>query len=274
MGTKLKSPLKAIFSGVALWFHPPNSESELTDAAGVMSEVNRQLNDLENRLRCAQLTSRLGAGITIILWLGASLLWLLLFIPWSMVVRFREDRSSSKNILLVSHESTVGGAPQSLLAIIQGIDRRTFDPIVLTGTEGPLAEQSRMLGIPTFVVPISRLLRQRQLQLLPREVYRFVISLPFVLYLLAYLPIRLVHINTLVTPDAAFASRLLRIPIVWHFRESLQISWWKPVQIFVMRALANRIVCNSQFSYAVVAQHGGSSEKLMTIYNCVTQQYL
>lgn len=268
-----KSSLVTLLSGVGLWLRAPTGESDLSFAAGEMSEVNRRLNALEDRVRSAHLASKLGAGLSILVWLGASLFWLLLMIPWALVVRSRRDRSSSKHVLLVSHESTVGGAPQSLLAIIQGMDRRAFNPVVLTGTEGPFAEQSRMFGVPTFVLPISQLLKQGQLQTLPREVYRFVISLPFVLYLLAYLPIRLVHINTLVTPDAAFASRLLRIPIVWHFRETLLIRWWEHVQILVLRVLAHRIVCNSRFSYGVVARHGVPEEKLRMVYNCVTEQY-
>ena len=255
------------------WFRPPDRGAGGEHAALVMSEVNRRLGRLESKLRAGGFKEKLMAGLSIIAWFSVSLAWIMAFYPWALAMRLRSERVHSRTILLVSHHSSQDGAPLSLLTIIQGLDRHDFDPILLTGSEGHLAQSARALGVPTFVVPLSHCLGLRFSILLLRDIYRLVISFPFVLYLLAYFPIRLVHINSLVTPDAALAGKLLGVKIVWHFREALSNPWWARFQIFIMGRFADRIVCNSNFSRQVVARHQVPDAKLAMYYNCVPRRY-
>ncbi len=255
------------------WFRPPHCRPGGEHAALVMSKVNRRLGMLESKLRVGRFKERLMAGLSIIAWFSMSLAWIIVFYPWALAMRLKSERVHSRTILLVSHHSSQDGAPLSLLTIIQGLDRDDFDPLLLTGSEGYLAQSARALGVPTFVVPLSHCLGLRFSILLLRDIYRLVISFPFVLYLLAYFPIRLVHINSLVTPDAAFAGKLLGVKIVWHFREALSNPWWARVQIFILGRFADRIICNSNFSRQVVARHQVPDTKLAMHYNCVPQRY-
>ena len=255
------------------WFRPLRSGPEMDHAALVMSKVNRRLLALESRLRIGGFKERLMAGLSIIAWFSMSLAWIVVFYPWALAMRLRSERAHSRTVLLVSHNSAREGAPLSLLTIVQGLNRDDFDPLLLTGAEGHLAQSARALGVPTFVVPLSRCLRERFSILLLGDIYRLVISFPFVLYLLAYFPIRLVHINSLVTPDAALAGKLLGVKTVWHFREALPIPWWARFQAFILGRFADRIICNSDFSRQVVARHQVSDAKLAMIYNCVPQRY-
>lgn len=255
------------------WFRPPRRGTEMEHAALVMSKVNRRLLALESRLRIGGFKERLMAGLSIIAWFSMSLAWIVVFYPWALAMRLGSERAHSRTVLLVSHNSAREGAPLSLLTIVQGLNRDDFEPLLLTGAEGHLAQSARALGVPTFVVPLSRCLRERFSILLLGDIYRLVISFPFVLYLLAYFPIRLVHVNSLVTPDAAIAGKLLGVKTVWHFREPLPVPRWARFKVFILGRFADRIICNSNFSRQVVARHKISDAKLAMIYNCVPRRF-
>ena len=164
------------------WFRPLRSGPEMDHAALVMSKVNRRLLALESRLRIGGFKERLMAGLSIIAWFSMSLAWIVVFYPWALAMRLRSARAHSRTVLLVSHNSAREGAPLSLLTIVQGLNRDDFDPLLLTGAEGHLAQSARALGVPTYVVPLSRCLRERFSILLLGDIYRLVISFPFVLY--------------------------------------------------------------------------------------------
>ena len=58
-----------------------------------------------------------------------------------------------KRILYVHHGGTVGGAPLSLLYLLQQLDRSLYEPVVLFLADGPVVERFRTVGVTVHIAP-------------------------------------------------------------------------------------------------------------------------
>ncbi len=57
------------------------------------------------------------------------------------------------NILFINPTSRIGGAEKSLLQILNGLDRKRFNPIVLLPSSGPLPDELKLMGIKVVFAP-------------------------------------------------------------------------------------------------------------------------
>ena len=150
--------------------------------------------------------------------------------------------------------------------MIQHTDRHEFEPMLLAPSEGLLTVEARSAGVEVFILPISQLLAQDPPNI-AAQLPRFLISLPSLLTLFMSQRIDLVHTNVLVTPDAAIAAYMLRVPHLWHFREFLRPGLWARIQTFLPRWLSALVICNSNHSAQVLARLGIPGRRLTTVHN-------
>lgn len=132
------------------------------------------------------------------------------------------DHASSRTdgplrILYVNHLSAMSGAEQSLLRLLEGLDRSRIEPL-LAAPEGTLTERVRDLGIECFDIPPLRPRRTRspfRLLALAYEGYQISALLREIV---GRKDIDLVHANSLVAGVIA-TGRPLGVPVIWHARD-------------------------------------------------------
>lgn len=173
-------------------------------------------------------------------------------------------------ILVLAHDAGIGGAQISLLEILERLDRRRFEPVVIVPTPGPFLAELRArrirhhVGLAQrwvfFSKPTSCATILRHPWMLLRHPYLWAvvscITLPLRVVLLAaiarYWKAGLIYTNTATVLDGALAARLAGIPHIWHLREAvagnpdldfpLPVSW---LPRFVL-AHADRVIVNSE----------------------------
>jgi glycosyltransferase involved in cell wall biosynthesis len=141
-------------------------------------------------------------------------------------------------VLVVAHDAGLGGAQFSLLEVLERLDPTRFQPVVAIPSAGPFTEALRKRGIRCyrglaqrwifFDKPKTTPLARRPWQLLRHPFLWAAVSwltMPLRVLVLAMISkangIGLVYSNTITVMDGALLARLLRIPHVWHLRESV-----------------------------------------------------
>jgi glycosyltransferase involved in cell wall biosynthesis len=207
--------------------------------------------------------SRLG------LWAGWSLLFTCFYYPLLLLGIPFKGRLKERRVLFSSHESRLNGAPRSLLMILRELDRTEFEPFIVSASEGLLTSQARVLGVPVIILPISQLLTQSPGRHLGIHAARFLISLRYLLAVLATLRIQIAHTNVLVTPDLAIAAKMSGIISLWHFRECIGETAWAKFQVRMLNTFSDRVLCNSEYSRGVLNSQGVFWPKMVTVRNAI-----
>ena len=132
--------------------------------------------------------------------------------------------SGKKNILLVSHQADLSGAPISLYLLAKNLNKDKFHAIFLTLRKGPLTGKLKREGIET-VFPGS-LFQTSSIRKLIKDQ-----------------DIDLVHVNTTESSKGAIAGKLSNVPVIWHLREEIKNNTKK---IRTMEKLANKIIALSK----------------------------
>lgn len=180
-----------------------------------------------------------------------------------------------KNILFVSHESSLYGAQRSLLDLILNLDHELFSATVLVRAYGPLSEELQKHGIcvrqSSFAWWVSK--TPGPLGALNR----------FGRNLLAFLKIRregwidgidLIYTNTSVMPFGSLLAWFFTHPHIVHVREfatedfGLAFDIGFPLSARVMNKVSNKIVFNSDAVRNKYSKYI-KTEKAVTIYNGV-----
>lgn len=67
------------------------------------------------------------------------------------ILAMSESPASSKEILLISHEMTLTGAPRALLTFAITLKSLGYSPAILSLSEGPLTQEANRHGIPVMI---------------------------------------------------------------------------------------------------------------------------
>ena len=141
-----------------------------------------------------------------------------------------QPRPTDMRVLYVNHTSQLGGAEQSLQALLRGLDRRLIEPMVVLPGPGPLAEQIGELGITVEFIPMKRVKRTRNPLRMLSYVFGLLSASDRLGEVISQSPISLVHANTnLAAMYVHAAARRSGTPFIWHVRDLLSPSslWTK-----------------------------------------------
>lgn len=262
--------IRLLAETVRWWFRA----TQIDEMASVTVRITRYVKILERHIQSGSLFEKISSLIVIFLWVTASIIWSFLYYPFCVFSRWRQGREKTKNILFVSHDGTLSGAPQSLISILERLDREEFHPIVICGSEGPFTEETKILSVPTVVLPLSFMFWEyRNIKFLYQFV-RLFICLPFLFYILTNFSLRAVHINSLVTPDVAIASRLLAGKTAWYIREPSLDTRWGRLRMSIVAALSHTIIANSKFTEAKILSSRKTNRRVSLIYNFLKKGFV
>ena len=181
-----------------------------------------------------------------------------------------------KRILYIHHGGSLGGAPLSLLYLLQQLDRTRYEPVVLCLAEGPATDRFRSEGIETHVstdiVDFSHTelvwYGNKLLWQLLGKALRFGPSVMESGRILRRLKPDLVHLNSSTLASSACAAHRAGVPIIWHVREPLAHGYVGLRRAWLRREInryADRIIAISTHDAAQLIP----SEKMQVIHNFV-----
>lgn len=152
-------------------------------------------------------------------------------------------------VALVNHVARLGGAEVALLGIVERLDRRAVEPLVVLGEEGPLADRLRAAAVEVAVRPLDPTVLDRRKDTLtaaglanPRPALRTLRAAAGLGRFFRRRGIDLVHTNSLkANLLGGLAGRFARVPVVWHVRDHLSAPYLPRAVVPVVR-LAARVV--------------------------------
>lgn len=147
------------------------------------------------------------------------------------------------NILYVSHDVQLNGAPKSLLELVTRICDKGIHPIVIVPCKGILKNELDKRGIDTRIIAYRQCVYKEDYNLSDywSVNLKAVIS---IMRLIREENIDIVHSNSLAVNVGAIAANILHIPHVWHFREYLQEDFdYKIINPFLMEWLIKKSRC-------------------------------
>ena len=184
---------------------------------------------------------------------------------------------TQKKILYIHHGTGLGGAPLSLLYLINSLDKTLYQPEVLFLHDSEVINLYKTHGIITHG-PVNRMdfshtvMSWYSLRHIHRLVKSIIDSLItyFILAprLLKQLNPDMIHLNTSTLTAWGLAAHKLTIPIVWHIRESLAPGYFgirKTIIKKIIEQCATKIIAIC----ATDGQPWRHSPKLNIIYNAV-----
>ena len=163
-----------------------------------------------------------------------------------------------KTVLYLNNVAVMGGAEQSLLALVESVRKSGYRPIVVLGSDGPLFSRLNDVGIQTYVFPLDFCHTTNPLP--------FVRSVGYLKHIIKKEDVRLVHSNTLWDNQyGTVAARISRVPHILHVRgfSRCQCSWKS------FYGLGNVAICNSRHTRDEFVNSTGFRKKVEVVYNGV-----
>lgn len=182
-------------------------------------------------------------------------------------------------ILYIHHGKGLGGAPLSLLYLIQGLDKTRYKPIVLFLHASQVMDMYRAEGIevlgPANVMdfPHTKIwwLRWYHLPTLLKAIKDLVKTIFFVApKILDQVKPDIIHLNTSSLVGWAISAHSKKIPVAWHIREPLADGYLGLRQWFIK-------TCVKKYASAIIpickndAKPWKESSKTNVVYNAVNK---
>ena len=192
-------------------------------------------------------------------------------------VNTRVSNDNAMRVLVLSHDCGAGGAEESLMDLLAGLDRKIFKPIIVMPCDGPLRQRVADLGLAVHVYPLEQWIpyrRRKGWKHLNRLVFSASSRVRELAALIEVERIDLVYTNTITVLDGAVAARLTGTPHVWHARE--RYSGNQDLGRYVPGYVVRRVVLGMSKSVIVnsmsLGTHFGQAAnpgKVVTVYNGV-----
>lgn len=162
-------------------------------------------------------------------------------------------------ILYLNHPlSEISGAPMSLLALLENLDKETFEPLVALSGPGPLMERIVRLGLATVIIP--------QHQLKVRNPLPYIKTVFCLRNLIRKRHVDLIHSNMDIGNQyGVVVARLTGIPIVCHTRNMLSE---RPFRRMFLR-YADVLIAISRAVKSSYDEHVSKSQNVAVIHNGV-----
>lgn len=154
-----------------------------------------------------------------------------------------------KVVCFVNHAAETGGAEFALVRLVLSLDRSEWHPVAVFCEEGPAVELLRSRSIETYVIPLGAGLGKVRRGSLGSLGWlgggRAFTAVSYILKLARFFRERgvdIVHTNSMKAHVlGGIAAKLLRIPLVWHLRDSLHPLCLPPMAMRWMRFLARHL---------------------------------
>jgi len=162
-----------------------------------------------------------------------------------------------RRILYVDHTAKMSGGEIALLHLVQNLNQRRFEPIVVLSSDGPLREKLEEAHIETHLLMIAdSVLETRKDSLGVNTLLRLrdaALTGSYVWALARFIRahhIDLVHTNSLKADIlGGFAARLARTPLLWHVRDRIDEDYLPRPIVWLFRRLChwlpNYVIANS-----------------------------
>lgn len=181
-----------------------------------------------------------------------------------------------KRIVYIHHGGGIGGAPLSLLYLLQKLDRSRYQPVVVTLKPGPVVDLYRAEGIETHIAKgISDFSHTtlewyggRDWWRLPGKLLHIVPSIFRTRALIERLHPDLVHLNSSTLAPSAVGVGLAGVPIVWHIREPLAQGYLGISRVWIRHVIDRRAaqvvaICQNDADQLI------PSDRIQVIYNFI-----
>jgi len=175
------------------------------------------------------------------------------------------------NILFIDSTAMMSGSEFSLMGLIENLDKRRFNPILLLPEEGPFYKKAKEMSIETIILPcMIRFGEGYRFNKIPK----ILTSLHKLVRIIKQKGIHLVHSNS---PRASYlggmAARLASIPSVTHVRDIHQSPFSHPFKARLLGYLADTVVAVSSATKDSISGAIPSLEsKIEVIYNGIDIQ--
>lgn len=161
-------------------------------------------------------------------------------------------------VCYLDHTAKLSGGEIALARLLETIDRSAIDPWVILAEDGSLAERLRAAGIQVDVVPLSGTVLDVRKDSVESGIFS---KVGLILQVLAYgfkvaalirtQPVDIIHTNSLKSDIyGMLVSRLCRVPLIWHIRDHIDVTYLPAFAVKMMRFLAARVpafvIANSQ----------------------------
>lgn len=183
----------------------------------------------------------------------------------------------TRRVLYFHHGGAIGGAPLSLLYLLERIDRTQYEPIVVTLSAGPVSRLYEAAGIETHVCEDIAAFSHTELEWyggrqalwrLPLQAAKYPASVRAARRVIQRFRPALVHLNSSTLAAAARAARREGVPVVWHIREPLAAGY-----LGVRRTWLQRRVSRDAAAVIAISTHDSgrlrASPKTKVVYNFV-----
>lgn len=179
-------------------------------------------------------------------------------------------------VLYIHHGGGIGGAPLSLLYLIQQLDRTRYEPIVVTLKDGPVVSLYRennidtrpVSGIKEFSHTALEWYGGNDLWRLPGRLISIRPSIRGTEQIVREIEPDIVHLNSsTLTPSAIGAART-GVPIIWHIREPVVKGYFGIRRNWIRHNVnlhAGRVVAISEHDASQLL----SSDRVHVIHNFV-----
>jgi len=175
-------------------------------------------------------------------------------------------------VLFVHQSSDLYGSDKVLYSLVTGLRNSAYHPIVLLPAPGPLYDLLLSQGVETHVIALTKLTRASLsiggLLSLPFSLIRSMIQIR---KLIGKRNIRFVYSNTLAVLSGAVYARIAGLKHLWHVHEIVVTPLaTKKAFPFLLRLLADRVVCNSSLTKKwLVEEQPSLARRISTIWNGV-----
>lgn len=172
------------------------------------------------------------------------------------------SRSKPIRILFICHDGTLYGSQQSLKRIIEGLPAEQYEIFVSFAKDGELSSLLETYPHVTVLrhkrIPMAKHAKRSLFQRLG-DMGTFIGNLSRALHLVQVIhqyDIDLVHTNSLISFEGAWAAKLSRVPHVWHIRERFvepaprfRLTWGRAVTKSLVQHFSSRVLCISNTVY-------------------------
>ncbi|MBW1716383.1 MAG: glycosyltransferase family 4 protein [Deltaproteobacteria bacterium] len=182
-------------------------------------------------------------------------------------------------ILFVHERGGIGGAGNILYSLLAHIDKERFEPVVVLGSDGELADRIRELGFKCLSWPMPELVLFQNNSFLHSLValgrnLRFIARTVFgLLYILHKENPDIVYANSLQAQFAScFAAKLFKKALVWHVHNIQPAGFRQRTFNALVRLFPDKVIVVSKAVWDNVVGSKQTLSKIRLVYNGINAQ--